>query len=134
VQDFIPAPFDVATCMYYTGLDPFTKKPVGVARAMHDRKLQRALMQFFKPDNYFAVREALTKAGRGDLIGDGCDCLIPAHPPQAALAARRKDANRTLKADYYHAVPAKKGKAGTPGSGYRPGRSTRRQRPTPGRG
>jgi hypothetical protein len=69
---------DIATCMYYTGLDPITKKPVAVAKAMHDRKLQRALMQFFKPENYFTVREALIKAGRGDLIGSGCDCLIPA--------------------------------------------------------
>src|SRR5256885_14048672 len=107
VQDFIPAPFDVATCMYYTGLDPMTKKPVGVASAMHDRKLQRALMQFFKLENYFAVREALTKAGRADLVGDGCDALIPATPPPAALAARRKDGNKALKADYYHTVPAK---------------------------
>jgi uncharacterized radical SAM protein YgiQ len=119
VQDFIPAPFDVATCMYYTGLDPMTKKPVGVATAMHDRKLQRSLMQFFKPENYFAVREALTKAGRPDLIGDGCDCLIPATPPKTALTARRKDANRALKADYYHAVPNR---------GYRPGRKSAMRR------
>jgi Domain of unknown function (DUF3362) len=55
---------DVATCMYYTGLDPLTKKPVHVARGLHDRKLQRALMQFFKPANYFAVREAFLAAGR----------------------------------------------------------------------
>jgi uncharacterized radical SAM protein YgiQ len=125
VQDFIPAPFDVATCMYFTGLDPFTKKPVGVATAMHDRKLQRALMQFFKPENYFAVREALTKAGRSDLIGDGCDALIPATPPKAALTARRKDANRTLKADYYHAVPA--AKVDGPSRGYRPGRKSQQR-------
>src|SRR5262249_7024765 len=59
VQDFIPAPFDIATCMYYTGLDPFTKQPVAVAKGMRDRKMQRALMQFFKPENYFEVREAL---------------------------------------------------------------------------
>jgi uncharacterized radical SAM protein YgiQ len=130
VQDFIPAPFDVATCMYYTGLDPFTKKPVGVATAMHDRKLQRALMQFFKPENYFAVREALTKAGRADLIGDGCDSLIPATPPKGALEARRKDANKTLKADYYHAVPAVKTAAGR---GYRPGRVSQRRQTKPGR-
>jgi hypothetical protein len=76
VQDFIPAPFDVATAMYYTGIDPFTKKPVYVAKHLRDRKLQRALMQFFKPENYFEVREALQQAGRQDLIGDGCDCLI----------------------------------------------------------
>src|SRR5690606_41960053 len=48
VQDFIPAPFDVATCMYYTGLDPFTGEEVYIARHLRDRKLQRALLQFFK--------------------------------------------------------------------------------------
>jgi radical SAM superfamily enzyme YgiQ (UPF0313 family) len=63
VQDFIPAPFDVATAMYYTGIDPFTKKPVYVAQHLRDRKLQRALMQFFKPENYFDVRKALEQAG-----------------------------------------------------------------------
>ena len=71
VQDFIPAPFDIATCMYYTGIDPFTKQEVYVAKGLRDRKMQRALMQFFKPENYFMVREALLKAGRQDLIGVG---------------------------------------------------------------
>jgi hypothetical protein len=42
---------DVATCMFYTGVDPFTKKPVHVACNLRDRKLQWALMQFFKPEN-----------------------------------------------------------------------------------
>ena len=64
VQDFIPAPFDIATCLYYTGIDPFTKKPVKIAKGMRDRKMQRPLMQFFKPANYFTVREALIEAGR----------------------------------------------------------------------
>jgi len=118
VQDFIPAPFDIATCMYYTGIDPFSKKPVKVARAMHDRKLQRALMQFFKPENWFLVREALVKAGRADLIGDGCDALIPATPPREAIQKRRRQAN----ADYYHAVPAAQ-KERASGAGYRPGRA-----------
>src|SRR5437764_1312945 len=53
VQDFIPAPFDVATALYYTGIDPFTGEEVYVAKGLRDRKMQRALMQFFKPDNYF---------------------------------------------------------------------------------
>ena len=79
--------------MYYTGLDPFTKKPVTVAKKLRDRKLQRALMQFFKPANWFAVREALVAAGRADLIGDGCDCLIPAQPPKEAIEGRRRQAN-----------------------------------------
>jgi uncharacterized radical SAM protein YgiQ len=94
VQDFIPAPFDVATAMYYTGIDPFTKKPVHVAQHLRDRKLQRALLQFFKPENYFNVRKALEKAGRQDLIGSGCDCLIPAKPPRDAILRRRREANQ----------------------------------------
>ena len=67
------------------GLDPFTKQPVYIAKHLRDRKLQRALLQFFKPENYFEVRRALEQAGRQDLIGNGCDCLIPATPPKAAL-------------------------------------------------
>src|SRR5208283_1759038 len=89
VQDFIPAPFDIATCMYYTGIDPLMKEEVYVAKGLRDRKMQRALMQFFKPENYFEVRKALELAGRQDLIGSGCDCLIPAEPPKQALQARR---------------------------------------------
>src|SRR5438045_7491728 len=86
-------PFDVATCMYYTGIDPFSGQEVFVARHLRDRRLQRALLQFFKPENYFEVREALIQAGRTDLIGGGCDCLIPAHAPPEALRARREQAN-----------------------------------------
>ena len=125
VQDFIPAPMDVATAMYYTGLDPFSGKPVHIARHLRDRKLQRALLQFFKPENYFEVRQALEKAGRQDLIGDGCDCLSPARPPQEAIQRRRDDAQR-FRGDYVHgtAEPPKKGKRKEsrrkPGPGYRP--------------
>jgi uncharacterized radical SAM protein YgiQ len=118
VQDFIPAPFDIATCMYYTGIDPFTKQAVYVARHLKDRKLQRALLQFFKPENYFEVRKALEQAGRQDLIGSGCDALIPAQPPLAALKARRRHANSALRGNHVHTIPnpAKKG--------YRPGRKS----------
>jgi hypothetical protein len=129
VQDFIPAPFDIATCMYHTGIDPFTGQEVFVAKGIRDRKMQRSLMQFFKPENYFMVREALLKAGRQDLIGAGCDCLIPSNPPKAAIEARRKQSNSPGEGDHYHAVanPAKGEKPGERGlskSGYRPGRST----------
>ncbi|WP_165220974.1 YgiQ family radical SAM protein [Aquisphaera insulae] len=136
VQDFIPAPFDIATCMYYTGLDPFTGEEVHVARGLRDRKMQRALMQFFKPENYFMVREALLKAGRRDLIGSGCDCLIPSNPPKVAIEARRSRANEVAEGDHYHAVanPARGEPAGERGAapaspaGYRPGRKTRIRR------
>jgi uncharacterized radical SAM protein YgiQ len=132
VQDFIPAPFDIATCMYHTGLDPFTGEEVYAATGLRDRKMQRALMQFFKPENYFMVREALLKAGRADLIGNGCDCLIPPHPHKAAIEARRRRANRVAEGDHYHSVanPAKgepAGERGLPNPGYRPGRKTARR-------
>jgi radical SAM superfamily enzyme YgiQ (UPF0313 family) len=126
VQDFIPAPMDVATAMYYTGIDPFTKKPVHIAKHLRDRKLQRALMQFFKPENYFEVRKALEQAGRQDLIGGGCDALIPAKPPREALERRRKDANKRFRGEYVHTVPTgkkkrkKKESRNEPGAGYRP--------------
>lgn len=104
VQDFIPAPLDVATCMYYTEMDPFTLKPVYIAKKLRDRRTQRALMQFFKPENYFEVREALREAGRQDLIGDGCDALIPATPPREALERRRREANEAMDGTYVHKI------------------------------
>lgn len=119
VQDFIPSPFDIAACMYHTGLDPFTLKPVHIARHLRDRKVQRALLQFFKPENYFDVRKALETSGRQELIGNGCDCLIPAQPPKQALDRRRKQANEAVReqrsGDHIR---------GTPGNGYRPGRKS----------
>src|SRR5437762_7999093 len=127
---------DIATCLYYTGIDPFTKKKVYVAKGLKDRKMQRALMQFFKPANWFTVREALIEAGRQDLIGDGCDCLIPAQPPKEALEKRRRQANEAVNGDHYHTVanPARGEKPGERGArpvkptGYRPGRKSQQRR------
>jgi uncharacterized radical SAM protein YgiQ len=96
VQDFIPSPFDIAACMYHTGLDPMTKQPVAVTKGLRDRRMQRALLQFFKPENYFEVRRALEQAGRQDLIGSGCDCLIPDRPPPQALDHKRREATRAF--------------------------------------
>ena len=113
-------------------------KPVEVARHLRDRMLQRALMQFFKPENWFEVREALLQAGRTDLIGTGCDALIPPNPPKDALEARRRRANQAVRHDHYHSVanPAageEPGERKTPpqvkNRGYRPGRKTRSRRP-----
>ncbi len=141
VQDFIPAPFDIATCMWYTGIDPFTKMAVPIARGLRDRKLQRALMQFFKPENYFEVREALLEAGRADLIG-GCEGLIPSQPPREAIEARRKRANSAVRNDHYHSVAnpsagEPSGERNSPplasNKGYRPGRASQSRRAKPGR-
>jgi uncharacterized radical SAM protein YgiQ len=108
VQDFIPAPMDIATCMYWTGLDPMTMQPVETVKKLKDREVQRALMQYFKPENWFVVRKALLEAGRKDLIGDGPLALIPANPPKQALRARREEAGGRRRGDptYVHAKDA----------------------------
>lgn len=76
VQDFYPTPGTLATCMFYTGLDPRTMEKVYVPRSPKEKAMQRALLQYRKPENYELVYEALVKAGRRDLIGFGPKCLI----------------------------------------------------------
>ena len=83
----------MSTCMYYTGVDPRTMQPVYVPKSAHEKELQRALIQYRKPENYDLVREALTKAGRGDLIGYGPKCLIR-HPPGAAARGEARSERR----------------------------------------
>ena len=81
VQDFYPTPGTLSTCMWYTGIDPRTMERVYVARDPHEKALQRALLQWKRPEMRRLVTEALYKAGREDLIGYGKDCLIrPLHP------------------------------------------------------
>lgn len=76
VQDFYPTPGTISTCMFYTELDPITMKPVFVPRLPEEKAMQRALLQYFNPKNHALVVEALKKAGRRDLIGNGKDCLV----------------------------------------------------------
>jgi len=75
-QDFYPTPGTLSTAMYRSGLDPRTMEPIYVARGDREKRLQRALLQFDRPENRDLVREALEKAGRTDLIGNGPECLI----------------------------------------------------------
>ncbi len=77
VQDFYPTPGTASTCMYYTGLDPFTMEPVYVAKDPKEKAMQRALLQYFRKENHPMVREALLLAKRRDLIGPGHGCLVP---------------------------------------------------------
>ncbi|ABK15310.1 MULTISPECIES: YgiQ family radical SAM protein [Methanothrix] len=79
VQDFTPTPMTVSTTMYHTGLDPFTMKPVHVPRG-REKMIQRALLQYWLPQNRKLVREGLISADRTDLIGDGPMCLVPSNP------------------------------------------------------
>ena len=98
VQDFTPTPMSVSSCMYYTGLDPFTLKPVHVPRGK-EKKIQRALMHYRDPKNRFLVIEGLTIAGRTDLIGPGPHCLVPGDRSGQADAGKirgRKKGSRKL--------------------------------------
>ncbi len=76
VQDFYPTPATISTCIYYTGIDPRTMKHVYVPKSPHEKAMQRALIQYRNPKNYDLVKEALIKAHREDLIGNGPKCLI----------------------------------------------------------
>ena len=101
VQDFYPTPGTLSTCMYYTGLDPRTMKPIYVAKDPREKELQRCLMQYRIPENAARVREALRKAGRLDLIGNGPKCLVPQAPSERPdrmdRAAVRKNTSDTRK-------------------------------------
>ena len=91
VQDFYPTPGTLSTCMYHTGLDPRTMQIVYVARSQKEKGMQRALMQYFLPQNFHKVREALMAAGREDLIGFQKDALVP--PPREAQYTRQEMPN-----------------------------------------
>ena len=93
VQDFYPTPGTLSTCMWYTEIDPRTMEPVYVAKSPHDKALQRALLQWKRPELRRLVTEALYKVGREDLIGYGKNCLIrPLHGgPTAGPARDRKE-------------------------------------------
>ena len=90
VQDFYPTPSTISTCMYYTGLDPRTMKPVYVAVNPHEKAMQRALIQYRNPKNYDLVHEALVKAGRTDLIGFDKKCLILPRKPKNQAGSYQK--------------------------------------------
>lgn len=77
VQDFIPTPMSMATSMYHTGLDPFTQEPVHTAHDMREKRMMKALLFYWDPKQQPLARDALKRAGRGDLIGRAPHCLIP---------------------------------------------------------
>ena len=87
VQDFYPTPSTMSTCMFYTGVDPRTMEPIYVPRDPREKAMQRALIQYRKPENWHLVREALRRAGREDLVGFGPKCLIRPYPPKGPGAA-----------------------------------------------
>lgn len=94
VQDFYPTPGTVSTCMYYTGLDPYTMQPVYIPYTKEDKAMQRALLQYFQPKNRDLVLKALKKAKRYDLIGKGKDALVEDYPQ---TSFHQQPNNRNLK-------------------------------------
>lgn len=101
VQDFIPTPGTLSTCMYYTGFDPKTLEKVYVPRTMEEKAMQRALIQYRNPKNYDLVEKALKLAHREDLIGFGPKCLIrPRHKKNQENMARTTGKNQTKKGSY----------------------------------
>lgn len=91
VQDFTPTPGSVSTCMYWSGIDPFTGTKVYVPTSNEERKMQRALLQYWIPENADMVRKALEKAGRLDLIGNGPKCLVKRRHSNFALNKNSKN-------------------------------------------
>ena len=91
VQDFYPTPGTISTCMYYTGIDPITMKSVYVAKSFHEKAMQRALLQWKRPEKRKLVIEALKEAGREDLIGFGPECLVrPDYSPKKTGSTKPK--------------------------------------------
>ena len=97
VQDFYPTPGTLSTCMFYTGLDPRNMKPVYVPSSAHEKAMQRALLQYRKPQNWTLVREALHAAGREDLIGYGKKCLVPPVLANRFMRTRRNSESNQSK-------------------------------------
>ena len=97
VQDFYPTPGTISTCMFYTGLDPYTMEEVYVAREPKDKAMQRALLQYYDKSNSEIILAALKRAGRWDLIGPGEKCLVnmPVRMPQQRKPQNNQNRNRT---------------------------------------
>ncbi|MDB4974560.1 MAG: Fe-S [Myxococcaceae bacterium] len=90
VQDFIPTPMSMATSMYYTGQDPFSREPVYTAKTMHDKRMQKALLQYWDPAQHQLARDALKSCGREDLIGSKPHQLVPPEHGAGSLSIHRK--------------------------------------------
>ncbi len=97
VQEFIPGPFELATCMYYTGMNPLNGHPVYVPRRLRERRLQKALLMYDDLENYHDIKSALIETGREDLIGNDPDCLIPPYPPKSLALKQTSRVKRLQK-------------------------------------
>lgn len=106
VQDFYPTPGTISTCMFYTELDPYTMKKVYVPKTAEEKGMQRALLQYFKPENRRRCIEALIKAHRTDLIGMGKDCLVKPDEQYNAYLREKAAKQQAGKGSQAHNKPA----------------------------
>ncbi len=126
VQDFYPTPGTVSTCMYYTGLNPYTMEAVYAAKDPHEKALQRALLQYYQKEKQPLVIEALKKAGRADLIGTGPDCLVQPMPERRNAKKAEEQPKPVKKGTFdkngvYRAQMSKPSPRGKTASSARPG-------------
>jgi len=130
VQDFIPTPMAMATCMYHTGIDPLTMQPVYTATGLRAKKLQKSLLLYWSPEQWPLAREALREAGRADLIGHGPDALVPPEGPEergrAAVGPRPEPAGRRI-SPAPQAIPRSRARPVERGRAARPGGAPRSQ-------
>ena len=116
VQDFYPTPGTLATAMFYTEMEPQTGKPVYVPKDPREKKMQRALLQYYRPEHAPFIREALNKAGRSDLVGFGKSALVgeeraryaKGHTHPTKRNASRKTNERDAQPNRKHSTPRKK--------------------------
>ena len=128
VQDFYPTPGTLSTCMYFTGIDPRTMEPVYVARTPHEKALQRALLQWKRPEKHALVMEALKRAGRGDLIGYGPECLVRPKPGPAPWEIEREEKRKAAAEGrvYRSNRPKKDARPGKPARESKSGKGDRK--------
>ncbi len=110
VQDFYPTPGTISTCMFYTGLDPYTMEKVYVAKTEHEKALQRALLQYYNPKNQALVEEALKKAKRFDLIGFDNKCLVRPTAQSMKIQQKRQQGKNGFIRNTHTKNNSKKGK------------------------
>lgn len=111
VQDYYPTPGTASTVMFYTGINPLDMKPVYVATDYREKQLQRALLQFNRPENANLVREALRRLHREDLIGFGAECLVrPERLPQKKSDADRRSPAKRPSSERFRSAETAKGR------------------------
>ena len=102
VQDFYPTPGTISTCMFYTGIHPMTMEQIHVPKTAEEKAMQRALLQYFRPQNKALVIKALRLAGRQDLIGNRKGCLVADDAPRYSTAGKQVQISKNRKGSHFN--------------------------------